>query len=77
MVGNDHEALTRYASDRIHARLQEASQDALADQLFRTSANSGLLTALRLRTADGLRALACQLDPTVVCEPALRLAVPR
>jgi hypothetical protein len=76
MIGNDPEALLRYASERQHRRLQEASQDALADQL-RTSANTGLLTAFRHHTADSLRALARRLDPTVVSEPALRMAVPR
>jgi hypothetical protein len=64
------------ARDLIRSRLQEAAQDALADKLPRSSVFAPTLVA-RQRLANGLRGMACRLDPCVVREPSLIVANPR
>ena len=64
------------AQDLIRSRLQEAAQDALADSLPHSSVFAPAVAA-RQHLANGLRALACRLDPCVVREPSLVVANPR
>jgi hypothetical protein len=76
MISNHPGALEDFVRDRLQRRREEVARDALARQLH-TPTYHGYAAALRRRAADGLRALACRLDPTIVCEPALRVALPR
>jgi hypothetical protein len=61
------------AHDLIRSRLQEAAQDALADQLPHSSIFEPALAA-RQHLAYGLRALAGRLDPCMVSESSLAVA---
>jgi hypothetical protein len=58
------------ANDLVHRHLQQAAQDALANQLPRSSARR-VDVAARQYLADALRALATRLDPCLACEPSL------
>ena len=60
-------ALEVYARDIIRQRLHEAEQDALAAQLPRRHPRRPAARARR-HLADGLRALAIRLDPSVLRE---------
>jgi hypothetical protein len=68
-------SLEVYASDLMRSRLQQAAQDALADQLPHTgplSVRSAVVA--RHQLAHGLRALARRLDPCVGAESSLVVA---
>ncbi len=69
-------SLEIFAQELMRSRLHEAAQDALADQLPRTSILEPALAA-RQHLANGLRALAGRLDPCVVGEPTLVVVNPR
>jgi hypothetical protein len=69
-------SLEIYAQDLIRSRLNEAAQDALADQLPHASLFEPAFAA-RQHLANGLLALAVRLDPCVVCEPNLVVVNPR
>ena len=63
------------ASDIVRRNLQQAAQDALADQLPRSAAlPSRIDVAVRHQLASGLRVLATRLDPAIDCEPSLVVA---
>ena len=64
------------AQDLMRSRLREAAQDALADQLPRSSLFEPARAA-RQHLANGLRALAGRLDPCVVYESNLVVVNPR
>jgi hypothetical protein len=70
-------SLESIARDVIRARLDEAAHDALVDSLPQAATVSRPFVAARQHLADGLRALASRLDPSIVCEPRLVIGTSR
>jgi hypothetical protein len=86
-VLSSYSQLEIYAHQVIRARLAEAANDALADQLPRSPSSSFLMAAMspilrqsksgRQYLATSLRDLAVRLDPSVGCEPSVVIARPQ
>jgi hypothetical protein len=71
--------LEDYARHVIDDRLSQAQRDALAAEAMRrgqpaAGAAYPFAATARVRLADGLRSLACRLDPGPCGEPALLIA---
>jgi hypothetical protein len=71
--------LEDYARSTIRDRLSQARHDALAAQARRRPSREQralppFATAARLRLANGLRSLACRLDPCVVGDSRLLIS---
>jgi hypothetical protein len=62
----------------VRDRLQQAADDALAQQVAAASRRPSRSHTARVWIANGLRATALRLDPSLCCEPCLTVVpVPR
>jgi hypothetical protein len=59
------------AQDAVRERLRRAAHDALVQQAKAAATSPSTSRLARLWIANGLRAMAVRLDPSICCEPSL------